>query len=353
MSLPYVVSVVGNAMKQRAPFKSLILTNMKQCVSNVGLRNTNRLCRCETTNFYATHVRDKRLSLNSSDSDLQANSFESFRCYSLDSAEFDREQAENEKLPDSHGPVRMTITEEGKLQVNTTVNDVVNNNNNNNLEKSVKSKLKELINENQIECATEFLELTVKLLIKKLSRNGSVESLLHLQHFLLDNNLYSCNEIHFLKSLRTVFHESGRIKDAIHYLRTLCKNNQDYSKFQNIFMCLTPMILKKFPQFQSDIVSIVNEYKVSRFPQLERELWKCFILSENFKEAENYMKEIQNIKGDLPKLFEDINSIIRNSNGIEDQEQVRRYLLIAGEDWGLKKWFLLVIYENYLVSLCE
>ncbi|ESO83076.1 hypothetical protein LOTGIDRAFT_169711, partial [Lottia gigantea] len=235
MSLQFVV---GNIIKQRAPFKSLMLTNMKQCVSNVGLRNTNRLCRSETTNFYATHVHDKRLSLDfSSESDLLTNTF---RCYSLDSPEFDKEQgsvSRSETEKNNQGPVRMIITEEGKLQVHI-VNDVVNNNNNG-LEKSVESRLIEFIDNNQIECAIEFLHKTVELgkpphpnvaifLLEKLGKDGSVETILHLQHFILDKKL--CSEIYFLRSLTSAYHESGRIKDAIHYLKTLCENNQDYSK---------------------------------------------------------------------------------------------------------------------------
>ena len=185
-------------------------------------------------------------------------------------------------------------------------------------------------------------------LLQQLAHLGEYEALLELHAFLLDHKL--CTDTAFFRCLHEAYHNSGRVDEGVLVLRLIYHRTRKYEDIDVFFTLLTVMILRHFPDRLSLIQQFVQDLKDAEKPVLKPEagLWKCFMLTERFDEAEELLRNNEQIRRFIPQMVTDICS---RKNQVDCDYNV--VLLRLLELSGLKQKLRVLVLETYAHSLCK
>lgn len=154
---------------------------------------------------------------------------------------------------------------------------------------------------------------------QQLANLGEVDCLLELHEFLKEHKLTS--DTKFFHCLHEAYYNSGRIDEGVAVLRMLYHRTRKFSDVEIYFTLLAIMVLRHFPDHFHLIKGFVTDLKDAKEPVLEpgASLWKCFMMTKGWAEAEDLLLKNEELRPLLPK---EVTRICQGVDKVEFDEVV-------------------------------
>ncbi|XP_074646520.1 uncharacterized protein LOC141902606 [Tubulanus polymorphus] len=185
---------------------------------------------------------------------------------------------------------------------------------------------------------------TIQELLKKLSALGDIDNTLRVQAVALQHKIL--NKKHVYRWTAEAFYNSGKIDESIKTIEDFYTENNDFKDIVILFSQVTFRILKEFPEKIDVVVNFADKAYGLRDPKPYAALWKCYILAEQFENADSLQQTYPELK---PYIAMMVNEICQKRDKIEHNEMTILKKLVDVP--GLKQKLTAFLYEMLLDKL--